>query len=97
MTPAVHKEIRTTADVVQELIRRFGRYLRTELDTMWSDHLQEQSDHLQEQSDHLQEQIPRSRHRNTPSFQSVSSAISDASTNSGESNPFFSKCLACHN
>src|ERR1700678_4338171 len=100
----VQLPIWTTTDVVQELIRRFGRYLRTELDTMWSDHLQEQSDHLQEksdhlqeQSDHLQEQIPRARHRNTPSFQSVSSAISDASTNSGESNPFFSKCLACHN
>src|ERR1700678_2798176 len=73
----VQLPIWTTTDVVQELIRRFGRYLRTELNTMWSDHLQEQSDHLQEQSDHLQEQIPRSRHRNTPSFQSVSSAISE--------------------
>jgi hypothetical protein len=27
-------------DVVQELIKRFGRYLRTELDTMWNNHLQ---------------------------------------------------------
>src|ERR1700678_2140556 len=68
----VQLPIWTTTDVVQELIRQFGWYLRAELDTMWSDH--------------LQEQVPRSRHRSTPSYQSVLSAISDASTNSGESN-----------
>src|ERR1700678_3517294 len=68
----VQLPIWTTTDVVQELIIQFGRYLRTELDMMWSNH--------------LREQVPRSGHRNTPSFQSVMSAITDASMNSTESN-----------
>jgi hypothetical protein len=67
----VQLPIWTPTDVVKELNIRFKRYLRNELDTMWSDHL---------------EQIPRSGHRNTPSFQSVSSATTDASKNSAESN-----------
>jgi hypothetical protein len=67
----VQLPIWSPADVVQELIIRFRQYLRDELDTMWSEH---------------QEQVPRSRHRHTPSFQSVSSARTDASKNSVESN-----------
>jgi len=67
----VQLPIWTPTDVVEELIIRFKQYLRSQLDTMWRNH---------------QEQVPRSGHRNTPSFQSVSSAITDASKNSAESN-----------
>jgi hypothetical protein len=62
-------------DVVEVLIERFDQYLRTELNTMWEDHVGKQ-----------EEQVPMSRHRHNPSLQSVSSAITNASEMSAESN-----------
>lgn len=61
--------------VVQELIKRFDKYLRDELNTMWQKKLE-----LENQENR------KSRHTHTPSLQSVSSAITHASRNSDESN-----------
>jgi hypothetical protein len=69
----VQLPIWTPTDVVEELIIRFGQYLRTELDHMWRNHS-------------VQEQATRSGHRSTPSFESVMSVMTDASTNSAQSN-----------
>ena len=64
-------------DVVQELIKRFCQYLRSELDTMWTNHLREQE---------KANRVSKSGHRHNPSLQSVSSAITNASEMSTESN-----------
>jgi hypothetical protein len=66
-------------DDVQELIKRFSKYLREEFDTMWINHLR-----VQKQRN--AKQVPKSGHRYNPSLQSVSSAITDASDKSSESN-----------
>jgi len=64
-------------DDVQELIKRFSNYLRKEFDRMWTNHREEQG---------KAKQVPKSGHRHNPSLQSVSSAITDASDKSSESN-----------
>jgi hypothetical protein len=65
-------------DVVQELKQRFGKYLRNELETMWKNHLWDNS--LREIGS------SRSGHAHKPSLQSVTSAITNASILSAESN-----------
>jgi hypothetical protein len=63
-------------EVVQKLIKRFDGYLLTELDNMWKDH------EVVVESNLLREQIESSRrrgHTHHPSLQSVSSAITDVS------------------
>jgi hypothetical protein len=64
-------------DIVKELIVRFSKYLRTELDFMWKSH-----NKIPEQFG-----VPNSGHAHNPSLQSVSSAITDSSQFSEESNP----------
>lgn len=61
-------------DIVQELIRRFSDYLRTELLIMMTNF------------NSKAEGIPKSGHTHNPSLQSVASAISNASDDSTESN-----------
>lgn len=64
-------------DVVRELNKRFDGYLRSELDIMSKNYFDKQN---------RAKQVPRSNHRHNPSLQSVSSAITNASDNSVESN-----------
>jgi hypothetical protein len=72
----------TCSIVVQELINRFDEHLRKEFITMRKDH-----DSVVK-SNNLFKQVEASRkhgHSHNPSLQSVSSAITDASTFSAES------------
>ena len=64
--------------IVQELIRRFGKYLHDELDEMWT-----RNDKQMKQNEHL-EKLQKFGHGHSPSLQSVSSAITDASRGSAE-------------
>jgi hypothetical protein len=67
----------SSPDVVKELIKRFGSYLRRELDIMRSSHIWVQS---------FQARTSKSGHAHSPSLQSVSSAITNVSQHSAESN-----------
>jgi hypothetical protein len=63
----------TSPDVVGELIKRFDGYLFTELAAMWTNHQADQT-------------VYKLGHAHNPSLQSVSSAITNASQHSDESN-----------
>jgi hypothetical protein len=66
-------------DVVRELIKRFDQYLSSELDTMRMDYL------LREDEEQAKQAVKHG-HRHNPSLQSVSSAITNMSETSVQSN-----------
>ena len=73
----------SSPDVVQELIKRFDKYIGDELSTMWRKHV------LKEEESSISKALDlgrKSGHSHHPSLQSVSSAITDASVQSGGTN-----------
>jgi hypothetical protein len=72
----------TSPDIAQELVRRFDKYLRDEFEIMWSQHLEKEA----KPQWPLEVTVAKSGHAHNPSLQSVSSAITNASQDSAESN-----------